>query len=85
MEERRFSDARHHMGRRVQLPYNSPTNITHKSMKAYKSLKSYNFYICVHVEDAYYNLVDEKNEFCFNKSEVDWRIMDKSKVHKSSL
>ena len=29
---------------------NSPSNFTHDSMKAYKSLESYNFYICGHVQ-----------------------------------
>ncbi|XP_047138492.1 uncharacterized protein LOC124814643 [Hydra vulgaris] len=48
----------------------SPSNFTHDSMKAYKSLESYNFYICGHVQDVYYNLIEETNEFCFIKSEV---------------
>ena len=53
---------------------NSPSNFTHDSIKAYKSLESYKFYICGHVQDVYYNLIEEKNQFCFIKSEVSLHI-----------
>ena len=49
---------------------NTPSEYTHESMKAYKSLKAYEFFVCGHVHDVFYHQIDKNNNFCFVKSKV---------------
>ena len=49
---------------------NTPSSFSGESLKAYKSLEAYNFFICGHVQDVYYHEIDKSNTFCFIKSEV---------------
>ena len=49
---------------------NTSSKFTHESMKAFKSLEAYNFYVNGHVQDVFYHEVNGKSEFCFVKSEV---------------
>ncbi len=48
----------------------SPSVFTEESMKAYKSLEAYDYFVCGHVQGCFYNRISEKTEFCFIKSEV---------------
>ena len=41
-----------------------------ESLKAYKSLESYNFFVSGHVQNVYYHEVEKKSKFCFIKTEV---------------
>lgn len=49
---------------------NTPSSFTSESLKAYKSLDAYNFFICAHVQDVFIHQIDKDSEFCFIKSEV---------------
>lgn len=49
---------------------NTPSVFTQQSLKAYKSLEAYNFFVCGHVQDVYYNNISDDSKFCFLKSEV---------------
>ena len=55
---------------------NSPSEYTYESMKAYKSLTAYEYFICGHVQDVFYNEIDKKNNFCFIKSKVNFLRFD---------
>ena len=54
---------------------NTPSSFTNESLKAYKSLESYNFFICGHVQEVYYNHIEKNAEFCFIKSEVRYHTL----------
>ena len=41
-----------------------------ESLKAYKSLESYNFFVSGHVQNVYCHEVEKKSNFCFIKTEV---------------
>ena len=41
-----------------------------ESLKAYKSLESYNFFVSGHVQNVYCHEVEKKSNFCFSKTEV---------------
>ena len=41
-----------------------------ESLKAYKSLESYSFFVSGHVQNVYYHEVEKKCKFCFIKTEV---------------
>eukprot|EP00795_Rhopilema_esculentum_P010137 gene10137-18802_t len=47
-----------------------PSCFSRESLKAYKSLEGYNFFVSGHVHNIFYHEVEEKNKFCFFKSEV---------------
>ena len=47
-----------------------PSQFSKESLKAYKSLESYNFFISGHVQNVYYHEVEKKSKFCFIKTEV---------------
>ena len=49
---------------------NTPSNFTKESLKAYKSLEAYNFFICGHVNDVYYHPINNTSDFCCIKSQV---------------
>ena len=47
-----------------------PSLFSRESLKAYKSLEGYNFFISGHVQDVFSHQIEEKSKFCFIKSEV---------------
>ena len=49
---------------------NSPSEYTHNNLKAYKSLEAFNFFVCNHVQDIYYNEIAKESEFCIIKRKV---------------
>ena len=50
---------------------NSPNEYTYDNVKAYKSLEAFNFFMCNHVQDIYYNEIAKKSsEFCSIKTKV---------------
>ena len=49
---------------------NSPSEYTHDNLKAYKSLEAFNFFVCNHVQDIYYNVIAKESEFCSTKTKV---------------
>ena len=48
----------------------TPSNFSKESMKAYKSLEAYDYFVCKHVQDCFYQKISDASEFCFVKSEV---------------
>lgn len=48
----------------------TPSEFTKESIKAYKSLEAYDYFVHGHVQDCYYTNIDEGSKFCFVKSEV---------------
>ena len=44
--------------------------ISEESLKAYKSLESYTFFVSGHVQNVYHHKVEKKCKFCFIKMEV---------------
>ena len=49
---------------------NTPSKYTRESLKAYKFLKTYKFFVCGHVHDVFYHKIDKSNNYCFVKSKV---------------
>ena len=49
---------------------NSPREYTHDNLKAEKSLEAFNFFVCNHVQDIYYNEIAKKSEFCSIKTKL---------------
>eukprot|EP00795_Rhopilema_esculentum_P015958 gene15958-7289_t len=47
----------------------TPSNFSKESMKAYKSLEAYDYFVCKHVHDCFYHKISDASEFCFIKSE----------------
>ena len=47
-----------------------PSQFSKESLKAYKSLESYNFFVSGHVQNVYNHEVEKKSMFCFIKMEV---------------
>ena len=43
---------------------NTPSEYIHKSMKVYKSLKTYEFFVSGHVHDVAYHKIDKNNNVC---------------------
>ena len=39
---------------------NSPSEYTYDNVKAYRSLEAFNFFVCNHVQDIYYNEIAKK-------------------------
>ena len=50
--------------------------IRKESLKAYKSLESYTFFVSGHVQNVYHHKVEKKCKFCFIKMEVrNWSLL----------
>ena len=43
---------------------------TNESLKAYKSLDAYNYFVSGHVQEVYYHVIEKDCKFCFIKSGV---------------
>ena len=48
----------------------TPSVYTTESVKAYKSLNAFNYFLCGHVQDCFYHHVCNNQTFCFIKSKV---------------
>ena len=49
---------------------NSPSEYIRDNLKAYKSLEAFNFFVCNHVQDIYYNEIAKKSKSCSIKTKV---------------
>ena len=50
---------------------NHPSGVfTNESLKAYKSLDAYNYFVLGYVQEVYYHEIEKDCKFCFIKSEV---------------
>jgi len=47
-----------------------PSLFSKESLKAYKSLEGYNFFVSGHVQEVSYHGLEDKSKFCFVRSEV---------------
>ena len=52
----------------------TPSPFTNQSLKAYKSLDAFNYFICGHVQECFLHDVRDKEEFCFVKSKVSYPL-----------
>ena len=43
---------------------------TEESIKAYKSLEAYDYFVCGHVQNCYYHEISPVSKFCFIKTQV---------------
>lgn len=61
----------------------TPSQFTHSAIKAYKSLKAYNYFVCGHVQEIYYHDIEAECRFCFIKSKVilDVTFTSKNIIH----
>ena len=48
---------------------NTTSTYTKEKLKAYKLLEAYNFFVCGHVQDVFYNAISEESSF-YLKSKV---------------
>ena len=48
----------------------SPSTFTKDSLKAYKSLEAYDYFMCGHVQDCFDRFISNKSEFCYIKLKV---------------
>lgn len=48
----------------------SPSIYTKETMKAYKSLEAYDYFVCGHVQDCFFHDIGNGNQFCFIKAKV---------------
>ena len=48
----------------------TPSVYTKESMKAYKSLDAFNYFMCGHVQDCFYHKNSNNQTFCFIKTKV---------------
>ena len=49
---------------------NTPSDYIKESLKAYKSLEAYNFFVCGNVRDMLYHHIAPDSQFCFIKTKV---------------
>ena len=49
---------------------NTPSVYTKESMKAYKSLEAFDYFVCGHVQECLYHEINKDSNFCFIKSQV---------------
>ena len=52
---------------------------THENLKAYKSLKAFNFLVYNHVQDVFYHSISKKLKFCCVKTKVKGKMCDLKK------
>ena len=48
----------------------TPSAYTKESIKAYKSLEAYDYFVCGHVQNCYYHEISRESMFCFIKTQV---------------
>ena len=48
----------------------TPSTYTKESIKAYKSLEAYDYFVCGHVQNCYYHEISSESKFCFIKSQI---------------
>ena len=49
---------------------NTPSIFTNETMKAYKSLEAYDYFVGGHVQDCFYHPLSKESKFCYIKSKV---------------
>ena len=49
---------------------NTTSEYTKEKLKAHKSLEAYNFFVCGHVQDVFYNDISDESNLCYMKSKV---------------
>ena len=47
----------------------TPSAYMKESLKAYKSLEAYDYFVCGHVQNCYYHEISPGSKFCFIKTE----------------
>ena len=60
-----------------------PGPFTRESMKAYKSLEAYDFFIAGHVQPVFHNFITDESPYCFLKAKVIPSQRVKSKPHEA--
>ena len=48
----------------------TPSIFSKESLRAYKSLEAYDYFVCGHVQDCFYHPISEDDIFCFIKTQV---------------
>ena len=48
----------------------TPSACTKESIKAYKSLEAYDYFVCGHVQHCYFHEISPESKFCFIKTQV---------------
>ena len=48
----------------------TPSIFSKASLRAYKSLEAYDYFVCGHVQDCFYHPISEDDIFCFIKTQV---------------
>ena len=48
----------------------TPSACTKKSIKAYKYLEAYDYFVCGHVQNGYYHEISLESKFCLIKTQV---------------
>ena len=48
----------------------TPSKFTNESLKAYKSLEAYDYFVCGHVQKCFTNNANDSNTFCYIKGKV---------------
>ena len=52
-----------------------PSDITKESAQNLKSMEAYDFFTAGHVQDIYMHDISERSEFCFIKTEVNFKYL----------
>ena len=48
----------------------TPSIFSKESLRAYKSLEAYDYFVCGHVQDCFYHPISEDDIFCLIKTQV---------------
>ena len=48
----------------------TPSVFSKESLRAYKSLEAYDYFVCGHVQDCFYHPINNDDHFCFIKTQV---------------